>query len=88
MTSSVPTPIEPVHYDEPRTVKLRDPADPALVPEVTHDAVRSAINIYVLSQDEENAIMAGWTDIMQVCADKANAILAPLRTPSAPPPTP
>ena len=88
MTSSVPTPIEPVHYDQPRQVKLRDPSDPNNVPEVTHDAVRSAINIYVLSQAEENAIMTGWTDIMQACADKANEILAPLRTPSDPTPPP
>ena len=75
MTSSIPTPIEPIHFDEPRAVQVRDPAGS----NTFHSAVNGGINVYVDTMIEAQGVIQAWPVIMQAAADKANEILAALR---------
>jgi hypothetical protein len=75
MTSSIPTPIEPIHFDQPRAVQVRDPADTNNF----HSAVNGGINVYVNTLVEAQGVIDAWTDIMQAAADKANEVLTALR---------
>jgi hypothetical protein len=73
----IPTPIEPIHFDEPRAVQVRDPADSTSY----HSAVHGGINVYVDTMMEAQGIIAAWPVIMQAAADKANEVLISLRQP-------
>lgn len=72
---SVPKPVGPIHFDEPRAVKVREPENLSSV----HSAVYGAISIYVDTKMEADAILAAWRVIMQSAADKATEILASVR---------
>lgn len=74
---SVPEPIEPVHFSEPRGVLVRESGNLSNV----HSAVSGNVNIYSGSQLESNELIKRWPEIMQAVADKANSILAELRVP-------
>ena len=72
---SVPDPIEPIHFDQPRAVKVREPDDVSSL----HSAVSGRIHVYVETKTEADAILAAWRVIMQTAADKANEILTQIR---------
>ena len=71
----VPTPIEPVHFSEPRGVLVRESGNLSNV----HSAVSGNINVYAENQNECNELISRWTEIMRVAADKATEILTEIR---------
>ena len=71
---SVPDPIGPVHYSEPRAVRirLRDEKEP-------HSAVHGDMNIEVESMKEASAVIAAWPVVMRKAADEFQATLSEMR---------
>lgn len=76
---SIPDPIEPVHFSEPRAVLVRESGNLSNV----HSAVSGNLNVYAENQSECNEIISRWREIMQVAADKANEILTEIRSENA-----
>jgi hypothetical protein len=70
-----PTPIEPIHFDQPRAVQVREPEDVSMI----HSAISGRVHIYTETKTEADAILAAWRVIMQAAADKANEILRAVR---------
>ena len=77
---SVPEPINPIHFDVPRAVKVREPEELQSI----HSAVSGRIHVYVDTHTEAQAILSAWRVIIQAAADKANEILTAVREPASP----
>ena len=74
---SIPDPIGPIYYDQPRAVKIAGKyVHDTEHPELPHSAVHSAINVMTETQTETDALLAQWRDIMQAASDKAAEIIA------------
>lgn len=76
---AIPKPIGPVHYDQPRAVKVREPENLGAI----HSAVHGAVAIYVESVTEAQAVMSAWPIIMQAAADKTVEVLGAIRKEAA-----
>lgn len=72
---SVPDPIGPIHYSEPRAVQIRMPGNLTEI----HSAVNGNVNVYADSMVECNAVLEQWPSIIQAAADRANQILDAVR---------
>lgn len=72
---SVPDPIEPIHFSEPRAVQVRDPENLNSL----HSAVNGNIFVYTETKLETDKILEKWAEIMQVAADKAQEFLDEMR---------
>ena len=72
---SVPEPIEPIHFDQPRAVQVREPENLKSL----HSAVSGMMHVYVETRTEATQILDNWRIIMQAAADKANEILTEIR---------
>lgn len=77
-TPETPAPLGPLHYDKPRSLKIREPEDLNTV----HSVVHSGVSIVVETLTEAHGISDSWQIIMQAAADKAAEILAALRVPA------
>ena len=72
-----PAPIDPIHFSEPRAVKIREPENLSAM----HSAVHGDMNVLTQSMTETNAIIENWSLIMQAAADKAAEVLDVVRKP-------
>lgn len=71
---SVPTPIGPVHFSEPRAARARIKGY-----DEPHSVVHGDLNIEVNSLKEADVLIRAWRVIMQKAADEAQAILSEMR---------